>query len=125
MAVESLQNGNIKVIVVDNSNIEQFKGEFIYDENCFIELRIKKIYLSRFAYFDVNQYSLTESILTPREMQVLEYLADGLNNHQISKLLNISIHTTKAHIHNIFEKLSVQDRTKAVVKAIKQKLINI
>ena len=125
MDAGSISDGNIKVVTVDESNIENFKGEFIYEPNCFVEIRIKKFYLRHFLHSEINQYSLADTILTPREIQILEYLADGLNNYQISKLLNISVHTTKAHIHNIFEKLSVQDRTKAVVKAIKHRLINI
>ena len=63
--------------------------------------------------------------MTNREIQVLKYLAEGLNNQEISKLMNLSVHTIKAHIHNIFEKLSVQGRTEAVVKAIKDNLINL
>ena len=64
-------------------------------------------------------------VMTNREIQVLKYLAEGLNNQQISELMNVSVHTIKAHIHNIFEKLAVQGRTEAVVKAIKGNLINL
>ena len=63
--------------------------------------------------------------LTKREKQVLKCLSSGKNNAQIAETMNVSIHTAKVHIHNIFNKLSVQDRTEAVVKAIKYKLIDI
>ena len=46
--------------------------------------------------------------LTERELNVLFYLASGLTNNEISSVLNISVHTTKAHLESIFEKLGVK-----------------
>ena len=67
--------------------------------------------------------NISEIHLTERELQVLECLYLGLNNKQISKKLNITVHTTKVHIHNIYEKLSAQGRTDAVIKAMKENVI--
>lgn len=61
--------------------------------------------------------------LTAREKQVLSLIADGLNNTEIAKKLDVSINTTKAHVCNILQKLSVQDRTQAAIKAIRDKII--
>lgn len=61
--------------------------------------------------------------LTDREKQVLSLIAEGLNNTEIAKQLDVSINTTKAHVCNILQKLSVQDRTQAAIKAIKDKII--
>lgn len=61
--------------------------------------------------------------LTDREKQVLGLIAEGLNNTEIAKKLDVSINTTKAHVCNILQKLSVQDRTQAAIKAIKDKII--
>ncbi len=57
--------------------------------------------------------------LTDREKEVLEYICEGLNNGEISKMLDVSINTIKVHVSSIIQKLGVEDRTQVVVKAFK------
>ena len=57
--------------------------------------------------------------LTDREKEVLEYICEGLNNGEISKILDVSINTIKVHVSSIIQKLGVEDRTQVVVKAFK------
>ena len=57
------------------------------------------------------------SILSDREKEVLELLADGLLYKEIGEQLFISIGTVRQHIHNIYKKLQVQNRTEAINKA--------
>lgn len=61
--------------------------------------------------------------LTQREKQVLKSVVNGKSNPEIAQELNISIHTAKAHVCSILQKLSVQDRVQAAVKAIKENII--
>ena len=63
--------------------------------------------------------------LTEREIMVLQLVARGEHNNQIAEHLFISTHTAKIHLKNIFQKLAAKDRTDAVVKAIKLKIIDI
>lgn len=65
-----------------------------------------------------NSYGLTK-----KELEVLSLISDGLSNKEISKKLVVSISTTKAHVHNILQKLYLEDRTKAAIKALKEGLI--
>lgn len=55
-------------------------------------------------------------MFTKREQEVLDLLIQGYNNTQISEKLNITCHTTKAHIASIYEKLNVSNRVQATVK---------
>ncbi len=55
--------------------------------------------------------------LTPREMDVLQLLAEGLPNKIIAQRLTITDHTVKFHVNAIMSKLGVQSRTEAVVRA--------
>ena len=64
-----------------------------------------------------------DSGLTPRESQVLCHVALGLSNDEIARSLEISVETTKEHVHNIFRKLAVNDRTQAAVWAVKSGVI--
>lgn len=76
---------------------------------------------------NINEYFKYKSNikLSKREKEVLCLVAQGENNPRISKMLNISLPTVKSDISNIFIKLKVNDRTQAVVKAIKYNIINI
>lgn len=55
--------------------------------------------------------------LTPREMEILQLLAEGLSNRCIAQRLSLSVYTVKNHVHHILEKLHVQDRREAVEHA--------
>ena len=66
--------------------------------------------------------SLVEE-LTPRELEVLQLLAEGLPNKTIAYRLEISEHTVKFHVNAILSKLGVQSRTEAVVRATRLGLI--
>ena len=61
--------------------------------------------------------------LTEREYEVLKLVVDGQSNAEIADTLTISEHTAKAHVCNIIQKLVVDDRTQAAVKAIKEGLV--
>lgn len=58
------------------------------------------------------------SILTPRETEILTYIARGSMNKQVARELGVSEHTIKNHLSSILRKLDVNDRTQAVVLAI-------
>jgi ATP/maltotriose-dependent transcriptional regulator MalT len=66
---------------------------------------------------DFGEHSATtsESILTPREVEVLELIRNGLSNAEIAERLVISLSTTKVHVHHIFEKLGVESRLQAAL----------
>ena len=76
----------------------------------------------------VNIFQQTESnhlpelkTLTGRENEMLQLLAKGLLYKEIADQMNISVNTVKQHIHNIYEKLHVQNRTEAINKALGKK----
>lgn len=61
-----------------------------------------------------------EPALSPRENEVLHFLAQGLLYKEIADQLTISTSTVRQHIHRIYEKLHVQNRTEAINKAYKK-----
>lgn len=63
--------------------------------------------------------------LSKRELQVLEMIATGASNQEIAQKLVISINTVKVHIRNIFEKLGVQSRTEATLRAIQEGWVTV
>jgi two-component system, NarL family, response regulator LiaR len=61
--------------------------------------------------------------LTPRERELLALMARGLNNQEIAAEVAVALPTVKFHITNILSKLDVENRTEAVLKALKHKLV--
>lgn len=73
-----------------------------------------------------NQQLLKETnlqILTPREIEVLQMLTNGMSNKAVAQKLHISEHTVKFHISSIFQKLDVSTRTEAVAVGVRLGLI--
>lgn len=68
-------------------------------------------------------FKASHSNLTEREYEVLKLVVDGKSNNEIAKELTISEHTAKAHVCNIIQKMVVDDRTQAAVKALKEGLV--
>jgi DNA-binding NarL/FixJ family response regulator len=68
---------------------------------------------------------MARSNLTPREHQVLQYVAKGLTNKEIGRVFGISENTARNHVNSIIEKLEVSDRTEAATIAIRQGLVSI
>ena len=58
--------------------------------------------------------------LSPREVEILDNIAQGMTNKQVAYALSISEQTVKNHMSSILRKLSVNDRTQAVVYAMRQ-----
>jgi NarL family two-component system response regulator LiaR len=61
--------------------------------------------------------------LTPREMEVLELLVEGLNNREIGERLFVSRATAKAHVSHILDKMGVSNRAEAIVVALREQIV--
>jgi DNA-binding NarL/FixJ family response regulator len=82
------------------------------------------LFFNSFAPSELASEAVTQlEALTPREIEVLNGLADGLTNRAIATALNISEHTVKFHISAILSKLNVTSRTKAVAVGIRTGLV--
>ncbi|THD53552.1 MAG: response regulator transcription factor [Bradyrhizobium sp.] len=71
----------------------------------------------REAGFGAMRESEAHALLTPRELEVLAALAEGMTNKAIARRLDISLHTVKFHVESLFRKLGARTRTEAVAKA--------
>lgn len=67
----------------------------------------------------------SEDALTPRELEVLRKVAEGLRNREIAHRLGISEETVKVHVKHVIEKLGARDRTAAVAVAIRRGIVQL
>jgi two-component system, NarL family, response regulator YdfI len=72
-----------------------------------------------------KEFAFSDSILSPREIEILRMIAEGLGNKEIAAKLGISDHTVKFHISSIFAKLGAANRAEAVTLGIRQGLIMV
>lgn len=70
-----------------------------------------------------EQVAAEAAELTPREVQVLQLVADGLLNKRVARALDISEKTVKAHLTKIFQRLGVSDRAHAVEWAVRHNVL--
>ncbi len=102
------------------------RGEYVINEVMFDEPKVAQRILSQFR--DLNRGVTTEadvdfslfSPLSDREIEVLEKIAGGSSNKEIAETLSISTQTVKNHISSILRKLSLNDRTQAVIYALRR-----
>ncbi|MBE7705924.1 MAG: response regulator transcription factor [Cyanobacteria bacterium SIG30] len=96
---------------------------------CYIDPNVAKLALKLFPrpentdLIAQNNASGIKAQLTEREIEVLKLLVQGKSNTEIAKDLIVSVHTAKAHVCSILQKMCVDDRVQAAVKAIKEKMI--
>ena len=75
------------------------------------------------SQFVETQKPVKDYGLTSRESQILKLITEGYSNNEIANVLFVSINTTKAHVASILQKLEVDDRLQAALKALKERLV--
>ena len=75
------------------------------------------------AAFERDEARLRELAITPRELEILERIAEGLSNKEIAARLFVSENTVKTHASRLFDKLGARRRTQAVQQAREWRLI--
>jgi len=63
-----------------------------------------------------------DALLTPRELEVLGAIGEGLTNKAIARKLGISLHTVKFHVESLFRKLGARTRTEALARAAERRV---
>ena len=66
-----------------------------------------------------------ERIVTPREVEVLQLIADGCSTGEVAEQLYISQKTVKNHLASIYQKLEARDRTQAVLQAVRMGIVRL
>jgi DNA-binding NarL/FixJ family response regulator len=102
-------------------------GEYLINDKVFAKPSVANRVLKEFRELAVygQEAAPIFAPLSPREVEILDNIAQGMTNKQVAYALSISEQTVKNHMSSILRKLSVNDRTQAVVYAMKQGWIRI
>jgi DNA-binding NarL/FixJ family response regulator len=102
-------------------------GEYLINDMVFSRPSVASRVLKEFRELAVygQEAAPIFAPLSPREVEILDNIAKGMTNKQVAYALTISEQTVKNHMSSILRKLSVNDRTQAVVYAMKQGWIRI
>jgi DNA-binding NarL/FixJ family response regulator len=102
-------------------------GEYLINDRVFAKPSVASRVLKEFRELAIygQEAAPVFAPLSPREVQILDNIAQGMTNKQVAYALTISEQTVKNHMSSILRKLSVNDRTQAVVYAMKQGWIRI
>ena len=97
----------------------------VADGAAWFDLSIAHIVLQASAKSEVGEPAVNykDYDLTAREAQILKLMTEGYSNMEIAQHLVISVNTTKAHVASILQKLEVDDRLQAALKALKERLV--
>lgn len=127
--LDGIRAGAVGYILKDTETEEMLdsiramnRGAMIYNSTTANHAFIQFIKDDREHEIDGAESQYVET-LTKREIDVLQLVAYGKQNHEIAKILFVSEGTVKTHIHNILQKLDVTDRTQAAVMAIRKKIV--
>lgn len=101
------------------------RGEYQINDRVLASPRVAAHLLDQFRALDAPATAALFSPLTPRELAILRTVADGQSNKEIAQTLRISDQTVKNHITAILRKLAVNDRTQAVVQALRHGWITL
>ena len=70
-----------------------------------------------------NEIIDLNKMLTVREIQVLQHISNGFEDKEIAHIMDISVHTVRAFVHKIIQKLSAKNRVHAACSALRLRLI--
>jgi DNA-binding NarL/FixJ family response regulator len=97
-------------------------GEYLINDKVFAKPAVASRVLKEFRELAIygQEAAPVFAPLSPREVEILDNIAQGMTNKQVAYALSISEQTVKNHMSSILRKLSVNDRTQAVVYAMRQ-----
>ena len=84
-----------------------------------------EVFIDRTAAAELARHHISGGALSEREIEVLRLISAGKSNKEIAAALFVAESTVKTHVATIYEKLKVNDRTEAVVKAIQRGIIQV
>jgi two-component system response regulator NreC len=123
---QALTNGAMGYILKDDAPHELLDAiHAVHRGEAVLSPAITRLVIEDYLRWGDLQKDNTVDNLSPREREVLQLIAEGYSNRQISEILSISIKTVQTHRMNLMSKLDLHNRADLIKYAIQQKIIDI
>lgn len=123
---QALANGAMGYILKDASTHELLDAiRAVHRGEAVLSPAITRLVIEDYLRWGDIQKNRSSDGLSPREREVLQLIAEGYSNRQISEIMSISIKTVQTHRMNLMSKLDLHDRADLIKYAIQRKIIDI
>jgi DNA-binding NarL/FixJ family response regulator len=97
------------------------KGEKFFCDDIIKQMRLEKVNIDKISF---NSLNTTSANLSERELQIIQFIAEGYTNSQIAAIIYLSNHTVNTHRKNIMKKLNVNNTAGIVMYAVKTEMVS-
>jgi len=123
---QALANGAMGFILKDASSQELLGAiRAVYQGEAVLSPAVTRLVIEDYLRWGGIHKDPSSDGLSPREREVLQLIAEGYSNRQISEIMSISIKTVQTHRMNLMSKLDLHDRSDLIKYAIQRKIIEI
>ena len=123
---QALANGAMGFVLKDATAHELLDAiRAVYRGEAVLSPAITRLVIEDYLRWGDLQKDYSPDGLSPREREVLQLIAEGYSNRQISEIMSISIKTVQTHRMNLMAKLDLHDRADLIKYAIQRKIIDI
>jgi two-component system response regulator NreC len=123
---QSLANGAMGYILKDASPHELLDAiRAVNHGEAVLSPAVTRLVIEDYLRWGDKQNAHTSDGLSPREREVLQLIAEGYSNREMSEIMSISIKTVQTHRMNLMSKLDLHDRSELIKYAIQHKIIDI
>jgi DNA-binding NarL/FixJ family response regulator len=107
--------------ILKNASVDELESVIrtVYEGHSVIDMSL----MQRVLQPDINRKTKNDANLSPRELEILKMVANGMSYNQIADCLTIGLSTVKFHLGNILSKLGVDTRNEAILVAAKNNII--
>lgn len=97
------------------------KGEKFFCDDIIKQMRLENVNIDKISF---NSLNTTSANLSERELQIIQFIAEGYTNSQIAAIIYLSNHTVNTHRKNIMKKLNVNNTAGIVMYAVKTEMVS-
>ena len=95
----------------------------LIDRSHILDLVFNRYYECLWDEIPFHIIAVMTTVLSPRELAVLQLLCDGLSNREIAGSLHISVNTAREHVSSVIRKMNVRNRTACAAEGIRRHLV--
>jgi DNA-binding NarL/FixJ family response regulator len=118
--IESHIKKECSIKEIKDAYFSTIKGQKFFCNDILNQMRLENVNMDKISFNSLNNKSVS---LSEREMQIIQFIAEGYTNSQIAAIIYLSNHTVNTHRKNIMKKLNVNNTAGIVMYAVKTEMV--